>query len=474
MLWIVPYFRCMKHLILACACLTFGVSMEAQYPMVPEVWYDDTDAIASALFQEALGQGECHERLRELTKGIGHRLSGSPQADSAMVWGANVLENNGADSVFVMPVVVPAWTRGDVCLASAGGDRLRVTALGGSVPTPGDSTIRARCVVVRGIEELAELPRSATEGRIVLFNRPMDPLLINTGAAYGGAVDQRGKGAIAAAKAGGVAALVRSMTHAHDTIPHTGAMYYEDDVPRVPAAAISTVDARELAHRLEADPDLELTLAMNCRDLGEREQGNVIGVLSGNEFPERIIALGGHLDSWDIGEGAHDDGAGIVHTLEALRLLRAIGYAPRHTLHFVLFINEENGNRGGEAYAQWANNNEMGLRVVGALESDAGGLVPRGFSIDASPEDLAWLNSLLPYLEPFGLNSARNGWAGVDISPLKQQENRPLLLGLLPDGQRYFDYHHSARDVFENVHKRELELGAAACALMIVLMDQHL
>ena len=437
-------------------------------------WTDGESARAAALFEEALGNGQSHERLRELTKGIGHRLSGSPEADAAMVWGSEVLEANGADSVFVMPVVVPAWTRSSVCTASTEDAVLRVTALGGSVPTPDDAPLTAPCLVVRGIEELAELPRESTEGRIILFNRPMDPLLINTGAAYGGAVDQRGQGAIAAAKAGGVAALVRSMTHAYDTIPHTGAMYYEDGIPRVPAAAISTVDARELAHSVEANPDLEVTLTMNCRDLGEREQGNVIGVLLGNELPNRIIALGGHLDSWDIGEGAHDDGAGVVHTLEALRLLKAIGYTPRHTFHFVLFMNEENGNRGGKAYAEWAAANDEGLRVVGAMESDAGGLVPRGFSVDAAPEHVQWLQEQLPYLEPYGLNASRNGWAGVDISPLKTQDPRPLLIGLLPDSQRYFDYHHSARDVFENVHKRELELGAASCALMLVMMDQYL
>ena len=462
-----PYFRRMKRcigLLALLACSAWGAAQ----------WSDEDFAQAAALFEEALGNGESYERLRELTKGIGHRLSGSPEADAAMAWGEEVLAANGADSVFVMPVVVPAWTRGTRCTASVGGQALRVTALGGSVPTPNDAPLTAPCLVVRGIEELAPLPREDTEGRIILFNRPMDPLLINTGAAYGGAVDQRGKGAIAAAKAGGVAALVRSMTHAYDTIPHTGAMYYEEGVTRVPAAAISTVDARELAHRVAAEPDVEVTLTMNCRDLGQREQGNVVGVLRGDAFPDRVIALGGHLDSWDIGEGAHDDGAGVVHTLEALRLLKAIGYRPRHTMHFVLFINEENGNRGGKAYAEWAATNENGACVVGAMESDAGGLVPRGFSVDASPEHVEWLQAQLPYLEPYGLNSSRNGWAGVDISPLKTQEPRPLLIGLLPDGQRYFDYHHSARDVFENVHKRELELGAASCALMMVMMDQYL
>lgn len=443
-------------------------------PSASAQWTVADSARASAIFAEALGAGESHERLRELTKGIGHRLSGSPEADAAMVWGADVLASNGADSVFVMPVTVPAWTRGDICTAATSNTALHVTALGGSVPTPNDAPLTAPCIAVRGIDELDALPRELTEGKIILFNRPMDPLLINTGAAYGGAVDQRGRGAIAAAKAGGVAALVRSMTHAYDTVPHTGAMYYEDGIAKVPAAAISTVDARHLAHLIEEDPSTEVTLTMNCRDLGEREQGNVIGVLRGSEHPEKVIALGGHLDSWDIGEGAHDDGAGVVHTLEALRLLNAIGYKPRHTLHFVLFINEENGNRGGEAYAAWSADNPDGLQVVGAMESDAGGLVPRGFSLDAEDHHAEWLESELKSLEPYGLNAMRKGWAGVDISPLKRQEPRPLLIGLLPDGQRYFDYHHSARDIFENVHKRELELGAASCALMLVMMDQHL
>ncbi len=457
----------MTRLVLALSLCCHAAGAAAQ-------WSDSELAQAEALFEESLGNGASYERLRELTKGIGHRLSGSPEADAAMRWGAEALADNGADSVYVLPVVVPAWTRGSECTADCAGLPLRVTALGGSIPTPGDSALRAKCVVVPGIDELAALPRTATEGRIVLFNRPMNPLLINTGAAYGGAVDQRSQGAVAAAKAGGVAALVRSMTHAYDTVPHTGAMQYEEGIARVPTAAISTVDARELAHRVDEDPDLEVTLTMNCRDLGEREQGNVIGVLEGRELPNQIIALGGHLDSWDIGEGAHDDGAGIVHTIEALRLLQAIDYQPRHTLHFVLFINEENGNRGGKAYADWAANNEEGKQVIGAMESDAGGLVPRGFSIDATTKEVDWLENQMADLERFGLHTNRNGWAGVDISPLKTLEPRPLLIGLLPDNQRYFDYHHSERDVFENVHKRELELGAAACALMIIMMDQHL
>ena len=204
-------------------------------------------------------------------------------------------------------------------------------------------------------------------------------------------------------------------------------------------------------------------------------QGNVIGEWGGTERPDEIITLGGHLDSWDIGEGAHDDGAGVVHTLEALRTLKAVGHQPRRTLRFVLFINEENGNRGGEKYAEVARQEHLrGLRHVAAMESDAGGFVPRGVRMDAEDHAVATVRSWAELLEPYNLHYFGRGGAGVDIGPLKALEPRPLLVGLVPDGQRYFDVHHSSQDVWENVHKRELELGAATCATMIALLDRHL
>jgi acetylornithine deacetylase/succinyl-diaminopimelate desuccinylase-like protein len=304
----------------------------------------------------------------------------------------------------------------------------------------------------------------------------MDPVLINTGAAYGGAVDQRGRGAIAAAEVGALGALVRSMTHALDTLPHTGAMYYQEGTDSVPSAAISTVDASWLANQLEEHPDLEVVLEMNCRAFQDVEQGNVIGEWRGNELPNEIITLGGHLDSWDIGEGAHDDGAGIVHTLEVLRILKAIGYSPRRTIRFVLFINEENGNRGGKTYAAAAqeDHTHTNKRYVAALESDAGGFVPRGFRIDAEDSATELIRSWAALFDPYNVHQFRRGGAGVDISPMKELEPRPAMMGLSPDGQRYFDFHHSAQDVFENVHKRELELGAATFAAAVMMLDQHL
>ena len=290
-------------------------------------------ALVRDLFSEVLAHGEAHDNLRTLCKDIGHRLSGSPSADRAILWGQSVMDAYGADTTYIMPVEVPAWTRGDVAEATASFSDgttlpLHVTALGGSVPTPQQEWIEGPLLVVRHLDALDTLDAT---GHIVLFNRPMDPLLINTGAAYGGAFDQRGGGASAAAKAGAIGVLVRSLTHALDTLPHTGSLRYKADVERIPAAAISTVDASSLAkaHASGIHPEgIRVRLRMNCQDLGTVEQGNVVGEWTGSQYPEEIITLGGHLDSWDIGEGAHDDGSGVVHTLEALRALKAVGFEP--------------------------------------------------------------------------------------------------------------------------------------------------
>ena len=441
---------------------------------------DNDSLLLRSIYDEALTNGEAYSNLRILTKDIGHRLSGSQSAANAMEWGQSVMNAYGADRTWIMPVVVPSWTRGDIAHSTAYiGQRelpLHVTALGGSIGTPNNQTIRGKVIMVKNVDALDTLPKSDIEGRIVLFNRPMDPVLINTGAAYGGAVDQRGNGASAAAKAGAVGALVRSMTHALDTLPHTGALRYNDAVDRIPAAAISTVDATLLSRELQSHPDLEVSLQMNCEAFDDVEQGNVIGEWTGTVLPKEVITIGGHLDSWDIGEGAHDDGAGVVHTLETLRILKAIGYQPRRTLRFVLFINEENGNRGGKEYARQAGieHEQSELVHVAAMESDAGGFVPRGFRIDASDSATAIVRSWEDLFAPYNVHLFRRGGAGVDISPLKTLTPRPTMLGLSPDGQRYFDFHHSSQDVFENVHKRELELGAATFAAALVMLDQHL
>ena len=466
--------HCVKIAFLTLGITSIAAGFQAAAQTSP---YPSDSLLIRQVFDEVLSHGEAHENLRVLCKDIGHRLSGSPSADRAMVWGQQRMDSYGVDTSYIMPVEVPAWTRGDVAEAqalSADGIAmdLHITALGGSVPTPDDGWIEGPLLVVRQLDALDTLD---ARGHIVLFNRPMDPLLINTGAAYGGAFDQRGGGASAAAEAGAIGVLVRSLTHALDTLPHTGSLRYKEGVDKLPAAAISTVDASALArlHR-KAPGTVQVKMRLNSKDLGTVEQGNVVGEWRGSEFPDEIITLGGHLDSWDIGEGAHDDGSGVVHTLEALRALKAIGYTPRRTLRFVLFINEENGNRGGKRYAAVAaEEHDSGLRHVAAMESDAGGFVPRGVRMDAPNEGVAMVRGWAETLEPYNLHYFGRGGAGVDIGPLKSLEPRPLLMGLVPDGQRYFDLHHSSQDVWENVHKRELELGAATCASMVLMLDRH-
>lgn len=431
---------------------------------------DQDSTFIRKIYDEALGNGEAHENLRFLCKEIGHRLSGSPQLDEAIAWGASLLELYGADTILLQPVVVPKWTRGHHEKGTMNVDgkteRIRITALGGSVGTSGEVT--APVVEVKYLEDLDTLGREAIEGKIVLFNRPMDPLLINTGAAYGGAFDQRSNGASQAAKFGAKGALIRSLTHALDTFPHTGAMRYDDQYPRIPAAGISTVDAIAIKEALKKGQEVEVSLELSCTTYSDVTQYNVIAEIKGSEKPNEFIVVGGHLDSWDIGEGAHDDGAGIVQSIEVLRILKALNYHPRRSIRVVLFINEENGNNGGEAYAKIAN--EEGSMHYAAIESDAGGFSPRGFSMEGSDLQFERFKSWIPLLEPYGIHMARRGWSGVDIRPLKN--DTIVLFGLLPDNQRYFDFHHSNRDVWENVNKRELLLGAASLASLIYLLDQ--
>lgn len=424
-----------------------------------------------AIYDEILLNSDCYENLRVLCKDVGNRLSGSEGAEKAVNWGHELLTEYGFDNVRLEEVMVPKWERGCCEAASVysklGNEKLNVCALGGSVGT--DEGIRAQIVEVKYLKDLEKLGREKVEGKIVFYNRPLDPLFINTGSAYGSAFDQRGSGAAEAAKYGAVGALVRSLTLATDSFPHTGAMNYEEGGKMIPAAAVSTLDAGRLREMLKEDPNLELEMNLNCVRHPDVASANVIAEIKGSEFPDKIIVVGGHLDSWDIGEGAHDDGAGVVQSIEVLRTLRSLGIKPRHTIRVVLYMNEENGNNGGKTYA--ANVKKKNEYHVAALESDAGGLTPRGFQIDGREDQAERFKSWAPLFEPYNLHIFKRGWTGVDIGPLKN--DTIALFGLVPDSQRYFDYHHSENDVFENVHKRELELGAAAATSLIYMIDKY-
>jgi Zn-dependent M28 family amino/carboxypeptidase len=336
---------------------------------------------------------------------------------------------------------------------------LAVCALGGSIATPKKGII-AEVIEVQSLDEVKDLGDRA-KGKIIFYNRPMDPTKVMTFEAYGGAVDQRGQGAVEAAKVGAVAALVRSMTLALDDVPHTGAMRYLDSGPKIPAAAVSTVGANVLSQLLKSGKKIRVQLTLNCETLPEVESANVVGEILGSEKPNEVIVIGGHLDSWDKGEGAHDDGAGSVQSMEALRLLKELGLKPKRTIRCVLFMNEENGLRGGKAYA--ATKHSPDEKHIAAIETDAGGFAPLGFGITADSAAFEKFKSFSGALEGIGADRIRKGGGGADISALGAA-GVPLI-GLMVESQRYFDYHHSNNDTIDKVNPRELELGAIALAI---------
>lgn len=426
------------------------------------------------IYDQALTDGSAYPWLHYLTKRIGNRISGSPQAAAAVEFSRQMLDTLGLDSVWLMPCTVPHWSRGNKAVAKVVGSKigdldLKCLALGGSVATPAGG-ILAQVVEVKSLEEVEKLGNAALSGKIVFFNRPMDPTQIHTFSAYGGAVDQRGSGASLAAKYGAVGVLVRSMTTRLDDFPHTGGVIYKEDAPKIAALAISTNDAEKLSALLKLAP-VNVFLQANCKLLKEQKSYNVIGEIKGSTFPNEVIVVGGHLDSWDVGEGAHDDGAGCMQSMDVLHVLKSTGYKPKRTIRCVLFMNEENGLRGGTAYGEYVKNSPE--KHIAAIESDAGGFSPRGFDCESNE---AIFNSSfkkvvewLPLLEPYGLH-IRKGGSGADISPMRQ--HKVFLIGLRPDSQRYFDVHHTENDTFENVNKRELDLGTAAMTSLIYLLDK--
>jgi len=425
------------------------------------------------IFDEALSNGRCYPDLRSLCKDIGARLAGSAQADMAVYWGEQRLRAYGFDSVYLQPIMVPHWERGNrevawIKFEDGSLRKIPVTALGGSIGTNG--IIEAEIAYFNTLDDLKKAPRSAVEGKIVFINQPMNEKEIVTFRAYGGCYAIRNSGAVEGARLGAVAVVIRSINLSHDDHPHTGGMTYEDGVMKIPSAAISTNDAEFIKANYKKQK-LSILLDMNCQMLEPKPSHNVIGEIRGGKFPNRIITVGGHLDSWDIGEGAHDDGAGIVHSIEALRLLKVLGYRPNFTLRVVLFMNEENGNMGGMTYASWVK--ERGEEHIVAIESDRGGFSPRGFDVDGNSQHLSFLRSFAHLFKPYELHHFEKGFGGVDIMPLKQQFPGIALFGFVPDSQRYFDFHHAETDVFEAVNKRELELGAASIASLIYLIDKY-
>ncbi len=425
------------------------------------------------IYDEALENGESYENLRSLCKDIGSRITGSAEAEMAVRWGEKLLKSYGFDKVYLQEIKVPHWERGTTeagwIIDKTGRTlKLDILALGGSVATNG--LMVGEIIEVENLEILKNIDPARVKNKIVFINKPFDQKLIRTFNAYGACWPIRGNGAVEASKKGAKGVIIRSLATPTDHFAHTGSMNYSDDVKKIPAAAISTANADELSKWLK-NGKVELKFEMDCRQYPDVTSYNVIAEITGNE-DQQIITIGGHLDSWDVGEGAHDDGAGIVHSIEALRILKQLNYKNKHTLRVVLFMNEENGNFGGKSYAKLANENKE--KHICAIESDRGGFLPVGFDIVGDTNQVDFIQKFYKTLDPFQIYKLEKGWGGVDINPLLEYYPDMLQLGLAISSQRYFDYHHAESDVFENVNKRELELGCAAMSAMLFLMDSHL
>lgn len=432
---------------------------------------DDSTAI-SMFFASALSEGQAYYNLQELCRKHPKRLSGSQGAADAVEFCRKLMVGMKLDSVWLQPCMVPRWERGSIetgsIIQGKGREAVKLCALGNSAGTPA-AGINAQVVEVTSFEELEKLGAAEVKGKIVFFNHPFKEEFISPFDAYSEAARFRTRGPAAAQKLGAAAVLVRSMAHIHDPNPHTGNTRFDSLQTNLPAAALSTVAADTLSKRLKKNSLLRFELKLNCRQLPDVLSYNVIGEIRGREFPKEVIVLGGHLDAWDLGEGAHDDGAGCMQSVEVLRILKRFEIKPRRTIRVVLWMNEENGLRGGNAYAAWAK--QSSEKHIAAIESDAGGFSPRGFGISGSAAQTAQFLSWKSLLSNFGAGDLHTGGGGADIGPLE-----PLgtaLIGLEPDQQRYFDYHHTAADVFTAVNRRELHLGAAAMCSLVWLIDRH-
>jgi hypothetical protein len=417
--------------------------------------------------------GTAYSNLRYLCKKVGPRLSGSAGAALAVEQTARMLREAGADTVYLQPCMVPRWVRGakEIGKATMRDGKvmpLNIVALGNAVGTSA-SGITAEVVEVRSFPELEALGRDKVKGKVVFYNFRMDPRHINTFRAYGEAGIYRSQGPSKAAALGAVGVIVRTLSPVLDDNPHTGATKYDEAQPKIPAVAISTNGAEALSKAILGNKIKQVYIKTNCEMLDDVLSYNVVGELRGSQFPDEVITVGGHLDSWDLAEGAHDDGTGCMQSIEVIRALKAVGGRPKRTIRAVMFMNEENGLRGGTKYAEIAK--EENKKFIMALESDAGGFTPRGFGYTANATQKELLLKWKPLFHPYGALEFNEGGGGADIGPLRGLGT--VLIGLNPDSQRYMDLHHAKTDVFEAVSERELNLGTVVMAAMVYLVSQY-
>jgi len=420
---------------------------------------------------EILVNGKSYEDLRELTKNIGNRLCGSANYEKAADWAMEKLKEAGADKVWFQPVVVNVWSRGDESLKikinSGKWKEVRMLSLGNSEGTKGKN-LKGEIILVKTLEEFEKIPDILIKDKIVFFNYAFKQEYVVTGQAYGDAGKYRRVTAAEVAKKGGKAVIIRSLTSNFDDVPHTGAMRYEDGIQKIPAIAIGAETANELEKTLLKKEKVEAILNSNCGMNGEALTKSVIAEITGNK-DKSVIVVGGHLDSWDVGEGAHDDGAGIVQSIEVLRTFKKLNLNNNHTIRVICYANEENGVRGGRTYLEsLKKSNEP---HIFALESDSGGFTPRSFTLGMSPEKAKEMKKWEKLFNPYGIFEFAGDYSGVDIEPLR--ELKIPTSELVTDSQRYFDIHHTPEDTFEKVNRRELLLGATVMTQLIYMIDQN-
>jgi hypothetical protein len=422
------------------------------------------------IFDETMLHGEAYDNLHYLCKEIGHRLAGSPQADMAVRWAYALMQEGRYDSVWLQEVTVPNWKRGAKEYGEIiGVEQVNILALGRSVATPAEGILE-NVIECKDFDEMKKMGAEKIKGKIVFFNHIFPQNVINSFEGYGDTGPYRWYGANEASKLGAKAVIIRSAGSDYSDFPHTGSTGFDNGVKAIPCAALSTMDADVLHHALQKDPQTKFKMILNCATLDSVTSYNVIAEIKGAALPNEIIVVGGHFDSWDVGEGAHDDGAGVMQSLEVIRTLKALNIQPKRTIRCIFYMNEENGNMGGITYGRYAaaNKNE---KHVAAIESDAGGFSPRGFSIDSAFQYNKNFTSLKKLFLPYGLYSFSPGHGGTDIGPLENAGT--ALFGLVPDSQRYMDLHHTENDVFEQVNIRELHFGAASMAMFAWWLSEY-
>ncbi len=430
-------------------------------------------SVIRKIFNYNLTSSKTYSNLDYLCNAIGGRLSGSIQADKAVDWAKQAMYAAGADTVYLVPCMVPHWVRGAkeqakiISAKTKKTETLAICALGGSVATPING-ITAEVIEVKSFDELDKLGAEKIKGKIIFYNVNLEPTHIHTGQAYGESVKYRYSGASKAAKYGAVASIVKSMTLSSNNSPHTGVMGYDTLYVKIPTCAVSAQGAKTIISVLQNDKAAKITIKMSCKTLPDKPSFSVVGEIKGSEFPNEYIVAGGHLDSWDNGQGAHDDGSGVVQSIETIAAFKALKIKPKRTIRAVAFMNEENGTRGANAYAAWVKKEKM--KHIFAIESDAGGFTPRSIDVETNGDTLNYFLKWNKLFAPYGVN-IKKGWSGTDVEPLAG--NGCVTGSYEPDSQRYFDYHHTQDDTFDKINKRELELGAACMTSFIYLLSEY-